>query len=71
MINNVNNGKYDSYNDFVKTKKENQSNPRSKFCSKTKHKLTFLSVIVTKPVEILFDQIIDNIKRLIKNYVTP
>ena len=39
--------------------------------SKTKNKLTCLSVISTKPVEIVFDQTIDKIKEINQIYVTP
>ena len=37
-------------------------NRRNKFCSITKNKLTFFSVIATKPVDIVFNKTIDNIK---------
>ena len=33
-------------------------------------KLTFFTVIATKPVDIVFEQTIDNIKEVNQNYVT-
>ena len=42
--------------------KKNQSNRRDKFHSRTKNKVTFFTVLATKPVEIVFVQPIDNIK---------
>ena len=34
-------------------------------------KLTFFSVIEMKPVDILLDQMVDNMKEVNRNYVTP
>ena len=36
-----------------------------------KNKLTFFAVIAKKTVDIVFEQPIDNIKEVNKNYVTP
>ena len=38
--------------------------------SKTKDKLTFFDVIAKKPVEIVLEQMIDNVKQFNRNYVT-
>ena len=43
---------------------------RNKFCSKTK-KLAYFNVIAKKPVNIVFRNIIDNIKQLNQKYVIP
>ena len=44
---------------------------QEQFCSKTKNKLTLFSVIATKPVDILFEKTIDNIKEVNRKDVFP
>ena len=66
----VDNGKYFSYNDFGYIERLNQLNRRNNFCPKIKNKLTFFSVIATKPVEIVFGRKNDNVKEVNWNYVT-
>ena len=46
------------------------ANHSNKFHFRTKYKLTFFAVIETKPVEIVFEITIDNIKAVHRNYVT-
>ena len=64
------NDKYDSYNDFILIKKQNQSNCRNKFCSIKNYSASFV-VIATKLVNIVFEKMIDNIDDFNKDYVTP
>ena len=54
-----------------KSTKLKESNLKHNFFSKTKQKLTFFAVIVTKYVEIVFNQTIDNIKEVNWKCVTP
>ena len=70
MINNVDNGKEDSYNEFM-SKKLKRSNCKHNVFSKRKNEIVFFAVVVTKPVDIVFEKTIDKIKDLIQNYVTP
>ena len=57
------NGQNDLYNNFILFKiiKSVDSQKRNSI----KNKLTFFDVVATKPVDIVFDQIIDKINRLI------
>ena len=41
------------------------------FSPKIKNKITFLSVMLTKPVELLFKQKHDNMKEINQNYLMP
>ena len=61
MINNVDNGKYDTYKDFWYIKNNTSQILGTSFTPK-KCKLTSCAVIAMKPTYMVFGKIIDNIK---------